>query len=76
MRSESPPAQTHGYLIPVERIEAAILEIRGQRVVLARDLAALYGVSTKALSQVYNSATENTMRTDALKVPPLGSPPQ
>ena len=38
-------------MIPVERIEGAILEIRGQRVVLSRDLAAMYGVSTKALNQ-------------------------
>jgi hypothetical protein len=38
-------------LIPVERIEKAILIIRGQKVMLDRDLAALYGVSTKVLNQ-------------------------
>jgi hypothetical protein len=38
-----------GYLIPVERIDSAILEIRGQKVMLDADLAAIYGVETKAL---------------------------
>jgi hypothetical protein len=38
-------------LMPVERIDSAILEIRGQKVMLDYDLAALYGVSTKALNQ-------------------------
>ncbi|GEM_PF-5931514 len=31
-----------GYLIPSERIEGAILVIRGKKVMLSRDLAALY----------------------------------
>jgi hypothetical protein len=35
-------------LIPAERIERAILWIRGQKVMLDSDLAALYGVSTGA----------------------------
>jgi phage regulator Rha-like protein len=38
-------------LIPVERIERSILLIRGQRVMLDADLAALYGVETKRLLQ-------------------------
>jgi len=37
--------------IPVERIERAIYLIRGQKVMLDRDLAALYGVETRALKQ-------------------------
>jgi hypothetical protein len=37
--------------IPVERIERKILLIRGEKVMLDRDLAQLYGVSTKALNQ-------------------------
>jgi hypothetical protein len=45
MTSESGP----GYLVPVERIEGAILEIRGERVMLDADLAAIYGVETKEL---------------------------
>src|SRR3989339_1893846 len=38
-------------LIPVERIENKILQIRGQKVMLDRDLAKLYGVETKQLSR-------------------------
>ena len=38
-------------LIPVERIERSILLIRGQKVMLDRDLAYLYGVTTKVLNQ-------------------------
>jgi hypothetical protein len=38
-------------VIPAERIEKAILSLRGQRVMLDRDLAELYGVKTIALRQ-------------------------
>ncbi len=38
-------------LIPVERIREAIILLRGQKVMLDRDLAALYGVPTKVLKQ-------------------------
>lgn len=38
-------------LIPAERIERAILLIRGQKVMLDSDLAELYGVPTKAFNQ-------------------------
>src|ERR1700704_119185 len=38
-------------LIPVERIEKAIYLIRGEKVMLDRDLAALYEVETRALNQ-------------------------
>ena len=38
-------------IIPVERIEHAILAIRGHKVILDTDLAALYGVETKALNR-------------------------
>jgi len=38
-------------LIPLERIERSILLIRGQKVMLDRDLAQLYGVETRALNQ-------------------------
>lgn len=37
--------------IPVERIEKAILLIRGQKVMLNTDLAELYGVTTKRLNE-------------------------
>ena len=38
-------------MIPIERIARAIYILRGQKVLLDSDLAALYGVSTKALNQ-------------------------
>jgi hypothetical protein len=38
-------------LVPPERIERSILLIRGQKVMLDRDLAQLYGVETRALNQ-------------------------
>jgi len=38
-------------LIPIERIERSILLIRSHKVMLDRDLAYLYGVSTKVLNQ-------------------------
>ena len=40
-----------GFLIPLERIEQSILLIRGQKVMLDRDLARLYGVTSKVLNQ-------------------------
>lgn len=43
--------QSVGYMVPVERVEGAILVIRGERVMLDRDLAGIYGVTTKALNQ-------------------------
>jgi hypothetical protein len=41
----------HSSLIPAERIEKAIYLIRGEKVILDRDLADLYGVPTKAFNQ-------------------------
>ena len=38
-------------IVPVGRIESLIFQIRGQRVMLDRDWAYLYGVLTKALNQ-------------------------
>ena len=38
-------------VIPLERIRQLILLVRGQKVMLDRDLAALYGVETRALNQ-------------------------
>ena len=39
-------------LIPVERIELAVISlIRGEKVILDADLAELYGVETKTLNQ-------------------------
>ncbi len=46
-------AKTHprASLVPVERIERAILLLRGHKVMLDADLAALYGVETRVLVQ-------------------------
>src|SRR5260370_6607523 len=41
-------------LVPSERIESAILVIRGQKVILDSDLAALYGVATFNLNKAVN----------------------
>ena len=38
-------------LVPIERIERNIYLIRGEKVMLDRDLASLYGVTTKAFNQ-------------------------
>ena len=38
-------------LIPIERIERTIYLIRGEKVMLDRDLAALYEVETRVLNQ-------------------------
>jgi hypothetical protein len=40
-----------GMLVPMERIEKAIYLLRGQKVMLDRDLAELYGVETRVLNQ-------------------------
>jgi hypothetical protein len=37
--------------IPIERLEQSIFVIRGQKVMLDRDLAELYGVETRTLNQ-------------------------
>lgn len=39
------------FLIPIERIESVILLIRDQKVILDKDLAALYGVTTGNLNK-------------------------
>ena len=40
-----------GYLIPVEHLDRAIIEIRGKRVILGHDLAAAYGVTPRRLNE-------------------------
>ncbi len=44
-------ASTENVVLPVEVIQSKIYLIRGQKVMLDRDLAELYGVSTKRLKQ-------------------------
>jgi len=38
-------------LVPLERIERAIIVVRGEKVMLDRDLAEIYGVETKRLNE-------------------------
>jgi hypothetical protein len=45
-------------LVPVERIERAILVIRGHKVMLDADLAVLYEVETKALNRAVKRNTD------------------
>jgi ORF6N domain len=44
--------------VPTERIERAIYLIRGEKVMLDRDLAALYGVETRVLNQAVSRNRE------------------
>jgi hypothetical protein len=44
--------------VPIERIESAILFIRGHKVMLDRDLAALYGVKTFNLNKAVKRNTD------------------
>jgi len=44
--------------VPVERIEKAIYLIRGEKVMLDRDLSALYSVSTKVFNQAVKRQKE------------------
>jgi ORF6N domain len=46
-----PMAKAHQTVIPIERIATKIYLIRSQKVMLDRDLADLYGVTTSALNQ-------------------------
>ncbi|MEK9150329.1 MAG: ORF6N domain-containing protein [Candidatus Desantisbacteria bacterium] len=45
-------------LVPIERIEEKILLMRGQKVMLDKDLARLYGVETKVLVQAVKRSIE------------------
>lgn len=51
-------ARRHSVAVAVEEISRTILILRGQRVVLDTELAALYGVTTKALNQAVKRNTE------------------
>jgi hypothetical protein len=44
--------------VPSERIERSILLIRGQKVMLDRDLAQLYGVETRVLNQAVSRSID------------------
>lgn len=51
-------AKADNSMIPVERIEQCIFLLRGEKVMLDRDLAALYGVETKVLNQAVKRNSE------------------
>ena len=44
-------------LVPIERIERAIILVRGEKVMLDSDLAEIYGVETKTLNQAVKRNT-------------------
>ena len=48
-KAAKPPAEPA--LMPIGKIQQTILLVRGEKVILDADLAALYGVETKALNQ-------------------------
>jgi len=39
------------HVVPLERVERSILILRGHRLILDSDLAALYGVETRRLNE-------------------------
>ena len=45
-------------VIPVERVQQAIYLVRGQKVMLDKDLAQLYGVETRVLNQAVRQNAE------------------
>ena len=49
--------------VPVEHITQSILFLRGQRVILDRELAAIYGVETRTLNQAVKRNGERFPRT-------------
>ncbi len=51
-------AKTDSLLIPIEHIASQIYLIRGEKVMLDSDLAALYGIPTKALNQAVSRNRE------------------
>jgi ORF6N domain-containing protein len=59
--SEDMMAEGHS-LIPTERIEKAILLIRGHKVMLDKDLADLYGVPTGVLNQAVKRNRDRSQR--------------
>jgi len=54
-------------LIPMERIEKAILFIRGEKVMLDTDLAELYGVDTGSLNRAVKRNAELARKLAALE---------
>jgi hypothetical protein len=56
-------------LVPAERIEHAILVLRGQKVMLDSELAALYEVPVKALNRRSSAISTVSRRTSCSSLP-------
>ena len=52
------PKKAQQSLIPIERIASSIYLVHGEKVMLDRDLAALYGVETRVLNQAVSRNLE------------------
>jgi hypothetical protein len=61
-------------LVPVELIEKKIYLIRGQKVLLDRDLAELYRVETKVLKQASRETSNDSLMILCLSFPRLSLP--
>lgn len=57
-------------VVPAERIERIVLQLRGQRVILDADLALVYGTSTKALNQAIKRNAERFPSDFAFRLTP------
>lgn len=64
------PSKSAKLLIALDRIPNQILLIRGQRVMLDTDLAAIYGVTTKALNQAVRRNAERFPSEFAFRLTP------
>jgi ORF6N domain len=60
-------------LVPVERVERAILVLRGHRVLLDADLAEMYGVETRSLVQAVKRPEDFMFQLHEDEVEPLRS---
>lgn len=47
--------------IDINAVKSRMLQIRGQQVLLDRDVAALYGVETRIINQAVKNNPENTL---------------
>lgn len=61
-------------LVPMERIESAILMIRGHKVLLDADLAAMYEVDTKVLNQAVKRNSSDFLLTSCSNSLPKKQP--
>jgi len=61
-------------IIPVERIARAILVLRGEKVMLDSDLAALYGVATGHLNRAVKRNRSVSQRISCFSSAPMRLP--